>query len=110
MSLLYNNPEVDIYCSFIHCASLNDGVEMAWLADSEKTNVVLQNAIKEGWKRSVMFADEMPDDGKIYLKELGNRGNDTAQKMTVLEVYRSIDTVERGWEKNKNGELEPRHP
>ena len=88
-----------------HCCHWATTIEAFYLAhqdDSKKQNKMVQMARAAGLPHAKTYNHNIPRDGRKFLKEYGNQGNDHITKKTILEVYRESIPIDKKWERRKN--------
>ena len=58
-------------------------------------------SVQQGLKDVCIFVRRTPRLGRIWLKDFGNLTNDIVVTITFLEVYRSTEAIDNGFERLK---------
>ena len=91
-----NHVSESMRCTCLHGASLVEGTRMAYEKPSNSGNMQVHLSVRAGLRHSTVFRRDTPDSVKVWIKELGNITNENVTRVTLLEVYRSCETVEGG--------------
>jgi hypothetical protein len=84
-----------------HWATLLEGAQRAWQADTAKSNKAVQMSVVAGLQHCKVYMARAPDDVVQFLKATGNLLNSEVTQTTFLEVWRDTARVEAAWSRRK---------